>query len=169
MAADLEVKIEGEEIQAALERLQRLLGGSLRGELGTNVRYAAVHQFGATIKAKHAPWLTFRVGEQWARKKQVTIPARPYMPPLPHGDLNAEDQMEVLTILDDRLKRAFEGERITGPEAMTEVMRYLKTSTQLRFRDQQGPDGARWRPTLRGGQILRLTARLRNSITYLVR
>jgi len=48
--------------------------------IGTNVRYARVHQTGAVIRAKNHPYLRFRVGGQWVRKKKVTIPARPMLP-----------------------------------------------------------------------------------------
>ncbi len=48
--------------------------------VGTNVRYARVHQFGAVIRARSAEFLRFRIGDRWARKKEVTIPARPFMP-----------------------------------------------------------------------------------------
>ena len=49
--------------------------------------------------------------------------------------------------------------------AMRSLARVLKTGTQLRFRAQKAPDGAAWQSTRRGGQILNLTRRLRNSIT----
>lgn len=48
--------------------------------IGTNVRYAGVHQFGATIHAKNKPYLMFRMGQRWVRKKQVTIPQRMFLP-----------------------------------------------------------------------------------------
>ena len=41
--------------------------------------YAAIHQFGGTIKAKNAKNLKFKVKGKWVSKKEVTIPARPYM------------------------------------------------------------------------------------------
>lgn len=54
--------------------------------------------------------------------------------------------------------------------ALNEIGRYGKTSTQFRFRNQVGPDFRRWKPSKRaeewGGQTLRKTGRLRNSITY---
>lgn len=50
--------------------------------------------------------------------------------------------------------------------AMQEIGALGKTSTQMRFREQRGPDGSPWRRVRRGGQALRLTGRLRNSITY---
>jgi phage gpG-like protein len=43
------------------------------------VIYGPVHQFGATIQAKHAAYLRFVVGGKWVSKKEVTIPARPFL------------------------------------------------------------------------------------------
>lgn len=48
--------------------------------IGTDVIYAAVHQTGMTIKAKNAPYLVFKAGNRWVKTKQVTIPARPFLP-----------------------------------------------------------------------------------------
>ena len=51
--------------------------------VGTNVRYAAEHQFGdeRTIRARKKPYLCFKIGGQWIKKKTVTIriPARPFL------------------------------------------------------------------------------------------
>ena len=51
--------------------------------VGTNVKYAAEHQFGdeRTIRARKKPCLCFKVGGQWVKKKAVTIriPSRPYL------------------------------------------------------------------------------------------
>lgn len=49
--------------------------------------------------------------------------------------------------------------------AMRGLAQILKSGAQLRFRAGRGPDGIAWRPTRRGGQTLRDTGRLRNSIT----
>jgi len=49
--------------------------------VGTHVVYAAIHEFGGTIRAKNAPFLVFKMGNQWVRVKSVNIPARPYMRP----------------------------------------------------------------------------------------
>lgn len=53
---------------------------------------------------------------------------------------------------------------------MREIGVYMKSSMQLRFRSQAGPDGQRWWPSQRakreGGQTLRLTGRLMRSITW---
>lgn len=155
MASDNGIAIVDTGVQAALDRLQRFLGGTIRAEVGTNVRYAAIHHFG---------------GKAGRTDKRVEIEARPFMPPLPTGELNETDGTEVIAIMNDLLSRAFEGgESVSGRQAGTEIARYLKTSVQLRFREQKGPDGKAWKPSLRatrtGGQTLRLTSRLRNSIT----
>lgn len=63
-------------------------------DVGTNVCYASVHQRGMTITAKPgqpgqntcgrrkgAPYLVFKgIGGQTIRAKEVTIPARPFLP-----------------------------------------------------------------------------------------
>ncbi|MEM4709852.1 MAG: HK97 gp10 family phage protein [Candidatus Diapherotrites archaeon] len=43
--------------------------------------YAAVHEYGATIRAKNKPYLTFNINGNWVKKKEVTIPARPFASP----------------------------------------------------------------------------------------
>lgn len=50
-----------------------------RVEIGTNVIYAAVHQFGATIRPVNAPKLAFRIGGSLIRASEVTLPARPFL------------------------------------------------------------------------------------------
>lgn len=48
--------------------------------VGTNVRYAKTHQFGATIRAKTAKTLAFFIpGLGWRRKVSVRIPPRPFL------------------------------------------------------------------------------------------
>lgn len=67
-------------------------------EVGTNVCYAPIHQFGGTISAqpgnagssscgprKGAPFLVFKAGGQTVRAKSVTIPARPFLPTAERG------------------------------------------------------------------------------------
>lgn len=57
-------------------------------EVGTNLKYARTHQFGATIKPKTAPRLVFKVGNRLVFAKQVTISARPFMPVDAAGNIN---------------------------------------------------------------------------------
>jgi phage virion morphogenesis protein len=78
------------------------------------------------------------------------------------GEISDREVLDALT----RLQLQVRSLRVP----FTEIGRLLKTSTQLRFRDQVDPQGVRWIPSKRveerGGQTLRLTGRLRNSLTY---
>lgn len=58
--------------------------------VGTNLPYAALHHFGGTVKAKRAKYLKFKVGDKWVQKKQVAIPARPFM------QLTEADEREII-------------------------------------------------------------------------
>lgn len=55
--------------------------GKLAVLVGTGVKYAAIHEYGGTIRAKSKPYLWFKGSMGWARVKQVTIPKRPYLGP----------------------------------------------------------------------------------------
>lgn len=48
---------------------------------------AAVHQFGATIEPVHAKLLAFMAGGRVIFAKKVVIPARPFMPIRPGGEM----------------------------------------------------------------------------------
>jgi len=51
-------------------------------EIGTNLVYAAVQEFGGTITARNAPYLVFQTDDgQWHSVRSVTIPAHPYLRP----------------------------------------------------------------------------------------
>ena len=45
------------------------------------VPYARIHEEGGTITAKRAPYLVFKSGKGWAKRKSVQIPKRPYLRP----------------------------------------------------------------------------------------
>lgn len=90
--------------------------GQLRGSItseasgnqvavGTNKIYAGVHQFGATISAKSAPFLMFNLpGGLGLRKvKEVQIPARPFL------GLSSEDETELLAMAEDYAVAAMGG------------------------------------------------------------
>ncbi|MDR1648466.1 MAG: phage virion morphogenesis protein [Zoogloeaceae bacterium] len=63
-------------------------------EIGTNRRYAEVHQFGATIRPKTKKALAVPIGDGTMRLvKKVTIPARPFL------GLSGKDKTTVLDIL----------------------------------------------------------------------
>ena len=63
--------------------------------VGTNVIYAAIHQFGGTILPKAGAYLSFRVGGRFVRVRQVTMPARPFL------GLDADDEVEILATARD--------------------------------------------------------------------
>jgi phage gpG-like protein len=54
---------------------------SAEAEIGTNVVYAAIHEFGGTITAKNGKGMVFEVDGHTVMTKSVTIPARPYLRP----------------------------------------------------------------------------------------
>lgn len=78
--------------------------------VGSNRIYAAVHQFGATIKPVRAKALAFRLGATGPRggkssalvfAKSVTIPQRPYL------GFGPKDQRAVLDVVSNEVARAF--------------------------------------------------------------
>lgn len=71
--------------------------------VGTNVIYAAIHQFGGTIRPKHRSLLRFRIGRRQTFARQVTIPARPFL------GISAEDRDEIEEIFQDHARRAMAG------------------------------------------------------------
>lgn len=82
--------IRGGQVLVDTGRLRRSIDFQATADalaVGTNVLYAKVHQFGATIVAKTAKFLRFKIGNKWVSRKQVTVPARPFLPVqgLPEG------------------------------------------------------------------------------------
>lgn len=72
--------------------------------VGTNIKYAATHQFGEpgrTIRARRKKALRFKVNGNWVTKKQVTvsIPARPFL------GLSDEDMEEMKGTVEDFIGR----------------------------------------------------------------
>lgn len=75
-------------------------------EVGTNVLYAAIQQFGGKITAKTSKGLRWSYGggrgrnrKQWATKQSVTLPARPFI------GLETEDPQEIGWIATDWIMR----------------------------------------------------------------
>lgn len=67
--------------------------------VGTDLKYAATHQYGdsRTIRAKSNKGLRFKVNGRWVTKKKVkvTIPARPYL------GISEDDIREIKGTLED--------------------------------------------------------------------
>jgi len=55
--------------------------------VGSDRKYAAIHQLGGVIRAKGGKPLVFKIGGKTIFAQKVTIPARPYFPFLPNGQL----------------------------------------------------------------------------------
>lgn len=69
-------------------------------EVGTNVRYAAIHQYGGTIKPRRKKWLRFKSGGRWAMKKKVKIPARPFI------GIGEDDILDIQEICEKTIEEA---------------------------------------------------------------
>lgn len=69
--------------------------------VGTNLVYAAIHQFGGTIRARNSRALNTPFGPRGA----VNMPARPFLGFGPY------EVQEIETILENHLRTAFEGQR----------------------------------------------------------
>ncbi len=67
--------------------------------VGTNMAYAATHQFGdeRTIRAKKSRYLRFQIGDRWVSvpSVRVNIPARPFL------GISKEDEEEIKAMLDE--------------------------------------------------------------------
>jgi len=63
--------------------LQQSISEAIHGddtiEVGTNLKYARIHNFGGVIKPINGKYLSFKIGDNWIRKKQVKIPQREFM------------------------------------------------------------------------------------------
>lgn len=67
-------------------------------EVGTNVVYAAIHQFGGTIVPKSAPKLVFTLPDgTLVFVDKVTIPARPFI------GVSSDDEIGIADTIDDWL------------------------------------------------------------------
>lgn len=71
-------------------------------QVGTNKVYAAIHQFGGTIKPKDAPALIFRIGGKLVWARSVTIPARPFL------GVGPDDEEMILDVVEGALARALD-------------------------------------------------------------
>lgn len=77
-------------------------------EVGTNVVYAAVHQFGATIRPKAKKALRFNIpGVGWRQAAEVKIPPRPFL------GFSADDFDDVSDILARHLRAALQSRPAT--------------------------------------------------------
>ena len=70
-------------------------------EVYASAEYAAIHQFGGTIKPKNGKYLMFKgTGSRFAKVKQVVIPARPFMPVNSAGQLAPKTEKQIIDYLE---------------------------------------------------------------------
>jgi len=66
-------------LAGSIDREEYTVGGGVIGRIGSNLKYARIHELGGVIKAKNVPYLRFKVDGNWVSVTQVTIPPRPYI------------------------------------------------------------------------------------------
>jgi len=75
---DNDLKVDTNRLRGSIQKHIRANRKSIT--YGSNVAYAAIHQFGGTIIPKSpGGWLTFKTSGGWANVKSVDIPARPWL------------------------------------------------------------------------------------------
>ena len=67
--------------------------------VGTNLEYAALHQFGGTIRPKNGKYLKFKTADGWRSVKEVTIQPRPFL------TLTAQDEADLLDDIQDYFQK----------------------------------------------------------------
>ena len=55
--------------------------GFLKGHIGSDAKYAAIHQYGGIIRPRVKKALKFKVGDRWVTTQRVRIPTRPFIMP----------------------------------------------------------------------------------------
>jgi phage gpG-like protein len=73
------IKTKSGRLRGSMETAITGTGLNLKGFVGTNLIYAAIHEFGGVITAKRAPYLVFQVAGNWVRTKTVKIKRKEYM------------------------------------------------------------------------------------------
>jgi phage virion morphogenesis protein len=104
----LRVRLEGGKTLTDSARLKNSItheASNTGVDIGTNLIYAAVHQFGAVIKAKTESGLRFRAAGNgdYVNVSQVTIPQRAFL------GIDEDDQAEIFAITADYIGDSFGG------------------------------------------------------------
>jgi len=74
--------------------------------IGSDRPYAAIHQLGGVIRPKKKKCLVFTIGGKTIFARQVTIPARPFFPFTPDGQLASVAREPVREIVDLAARKA---------------------------------------------------------------
>ncbi len=68
-------------LAGSITSAQRIEGQDVVGMVGSNLKYARIHELGGVIRPKNFKYLHFFVKGQEVFAKKVTIPKRPYIMP----------------------------------------------------------------------------------------
>ena len=67
--------------------------------VGTNIPYAAIHNFGGVIRPKNGKVLKFKGVGGWVSKKEVVMPARQFLPIDSSGYLASSVEVDIVRYL----------------------------------------------------------------------
>lgn len=75
------LKVQTGNLRRSIQSGAEETSDGVRGWLGSNVVYAAIHELGGVIRPRAARYLHFNIDGEQKAVKQVDIPARPYLRP----------------------------------------------------------------------------------------
>lgn len=88
--------------RALFRSIQKAVTGNTVS-VGSNLPYAALQQFGGTIRPKNGDFLVFGTGENTVFAKESKVPARPYL------GLNQDDRLDIIDVVNRHLREALGG------------------------------------------------------------
>lgn len=68
-------------LAGSITSAQRIEGQDIVGMVGSNLKYARIHELGGVIRPKNFKFLHFMINGQEIFTKKVTMPKRPYIMP----------------------------------------------------------------------------------------
>ena len=81
----VEHHLSGQTLKRKTGTLAKSINYKMRNDylavVGTNVKYAAIHEFGGEIKPVNAKSLRFKVKDGWVNTKKVVMPKRSFLAP----------------------------------------------------------------------------------------
>ncbi len=84
----------------------RIVGTTKTGvTVGSDRKYAAIHQLGGVIRPKNKAALVFWSGGRMWRVKQVKIPARPFFPFNPDGSVAQKHERKIMRMVDQAMQK----------------------------------------------------------------
>jgi len=115
IAHTIRTKLSGQVLKRQTGKLAQSLNWKLTSDfsakIGTNIAYAAIHEFGGEIRPKNAKALVFKIGDRWIRTQKVTMRPRPYLGP---GLEEVFNRGEAQRIMDKTTREYLNGEWENG-------------------------------------------------------